>query len=42
MREMLSNQLSDTEKENLDQIPGSEQRHAMIHFFQEASIMLDL
>ncbi|KAJ2964425.1 hypothetical protein NQZ79_g644 [Umbelopsis isabellina] len=42
MIEMPSNQLSDTEKENLEQIPGSEGRYTTIHFFQEASIMLDL
>lgn len=42
MKEMPPNQLSDTEKENLEQIPRSEGRYTAIHFFQEASIMLDL
>jgi hypothetical protein len=42
MRELPSNQVSAVEKETLDQIPGSEKQYTSIHFYQEASIMLDL
>ncbi|KAI8578445.1 hypothetical protein K450DRAFT_246843 [Umbelopsis ramanniana AG] len=42
MRETPSNQLTDIEKQNLDEIPGSERHFVNIHFFHEASIMLDL
>lgn len=42
MRETPSNQLTDIEKQKLEEIPGSERHLVNIHFFHEASIMLDL